>query len=345
MQWFMEDYFKKVEVFQKAKMQGAVLERPSIYDDGLAVLANRISKELGPDYTWKLMGPFGMGANSCLWFTKNGEDMLKHGGYALNVCPTYDKEKNIGFALASGKSDFAGNPTKHFDMPESFEKTLCFLTRFEPISPDNTTIVCYEDVVSIPPADLYVLKDMMQLSGAEILEKYGHEDTNIGDALREGKNIVYTFRFEDGKQVDLEFAINVAHDEQPWFLAALYDENDNLIAEKQPTPPHFSFPGEFKFIFNNILYSASFGVAIGKDLYPAGLDNISSVEDSLQIMFPEKKLAIDDQILSASTRATKSQPSSSAKAKEADGYRKAFWRVTALYIGAAATFFFHTCLS
>ena len=30
---------------------------------------------------------------------------------------------------------------------------------------------------------------------------------------------------------------------------------------------------------------------------------------------------------------------------EADGYRKAFWRVTALYIGAAATFFFHTCLS
>ena len=30
---------------------------------------------------------------------------------------------------------------------------------------------------------------------------------------------------------------------------------------------------------------------------------------------------------------------------EADGYNKAFWRITALYLGAAATFFFHLCLS
>ena len=314
MQWFMEDYFKKQENYQKNKVRGTVPGRPNIYDDGLAVLANRIAKELGPDYSWELMGPFGLGANSSLWFTKCGEDMLKHGGYTLDVCPTYDENGTIGFALASGKTDFAGNPTKHFDMPESFEETLCFLTRNEPISPDNIRI-CYSDVVSILPADPFLLKDMLSLAKNEAIEKYKGTVPELAAALESGRDIVYHFQFEDGKHIDLNIGTD-SWPQQPHVFAGLYDADQKLIAGKQIVNPQFAFPGDFNFIVNDTLYSASFGVAIEKDLYPAGLDKISSVEDSLQVMFPEKKLTLDSQILSVSTRAAESRLTSHVKAKE-----------------------------
>lgn len=308
MQWFMEEYYQKVNVHNTSS------NRPNIYDGGLAVLANRIAKELGPDYTWKLMGPFGLRANSSLWFTKRGEDMLKHGGYALDVCTARDENGSIRFSLASGKTDFAGNPTKHFDMPEKFEDTLCYLTRNEPISPDNIR-VCYSDVVSIVPEDLLLLKDMLSLSKDEAIDKYKGTAPELAATLECGKDIVYHFQFEDGKQIDLNIGVH-SWSQVPHVFVGLYDVDQRLIGGKQIDNPKFAFPGEFKFVADGILYSANFGVAVGKDLYPAGLDNISSVQKSLHAMFPEKKLTLDDQILSASYRAAESSLTPKTKAKE-----------------------------
>lgn len=289
MQWFMKEYEEKQKEYLALKEQGINPENePSTYHNGLSVLAKEIANKLGPEYSWRLMGPFGTRASSSLWFTKTGEDMLKDGGYSLDVCPGLAFDGSAAFHLSCGGRDFAGNPTKWTPMPETLEETFCLLHHSNPMLLKDLESVSVAAVV-VPEHDLYVLKNLLSIKKEDAVEIYKDTLPEIASLLKEGKDITYSFSFDDGFTVDLNIGSYEGSNDM-FLYAALYDNNQNLILGKEIENPALSFPGEFHMIHNNKLYCASFCVLLERGLYPAGYDKFNPVHQNIDMIFSNKEL-------------------------------------------------------
>lgn len=229
MQWFMQEYEQKLKEFRANEHNIVGVKAramPSMHYDGLAVLANKIASTLGPEYEWELMGPFGVRASCSLWFVKSGENILTDGGYDIEICPRKDSDGIAAFQLACGQRDFAGNPTGSFPMPETFEETLCFLKHCNPATPENLESVSIA-TVSIPPTDLYILKDLLSMTKGQAIEKYKMDQPELAAKLDRGEDTTYHFQFDDGMQLSLNFGAHKVSDEI-YLYACLYDKNHVL---------------------------------------------------------------------------------------------------------------------
>lgn len=321
MQWFMKEAYEEINSYAPWK------HRLTVSAASISVLANQIAGKLGSEYTWNKMGPFGLKAYTPLWFTKTGKDMLEDGGFALDLMPAHDEESQLYFKLAAGKTDFAANPTRAVSLPNTLDGVMDYLVRHEPIHGRNSEFESvHTSVLSVTPDNLQILKDMMRCSsGDEVVKKYGDKIPGLLQNNGEVKDIVFTFVFDDGKELDLEFAINTLED--PPFLVAMLFENGECIGEVQPPQPDLAFPGEFSLVVDNRLYCASFGVLMEHCLYLAGLDNL--VEDytkTLRPLFSQDvalgtKVPLSEQIQSASTRANDSHASLDSPVKNRDPER------------------------
>lgn len=98
---------------------------------------------------------------------------------------------------------------------------------------------------------------MLCSSGNEVVAKFGEKVPGILGSDGEVRDIVYTFPFDDGKEMDIEFAINTTCD-APFVVAMVYDHGE-CVGEFQPENPVFSFPGNFSVTVGNNVYRAFFG--------------------------------------------------------------------------------------